>query len=652
MASYARLFSPLIIGSCTIKNRIVSSGHDTVMVNHGEVSDQLIAYQRARAEGGVGLIIVQVAGVHESARYTSHILMAIDDSCIAGYAKLASAVHESGTKIFGQLFHPGREVMETQDGSSPVALAPSAVPNERFRVMPRALQIAEIDEIIDGHAQAALRLQKAGLDGVEIVASHGYLPAQFMNPSLNLREDEYGGTPENRLRFLERVLQAVRDAVNDDFVVGLRISLNEHDPTGLEEEIALTASSQLDHEGLFDYVSVTTGTSATLMSSGHIAPEMHYANGYTAPLSARMKAAVSVPVFVAGRINQPQEAERILKDGDADACVMTRALICDPEMPNLAAADKVDDIRACIACNQACIGHFHMGFAISCIQHPETGREIKYGQRIRTARPRRVTVVGGGPAGMKAASVAAERGHDVTLFEAASHLGGQILLAQMLPGREEFGGAAINLGREVVRAGVHIVTGTMVDAESLRSSNADVVVVATGARPYLPSIEVMGEPTVLDAWQVLRGGSLPTGHVVVVDWKGDWVGIGVARALAQSGHRVTLCVNGYAAGESLQQYVRDAQLAALRRERIDVVPLVRLFGVDDDTVYLQHVLSDEPIMITQVSGLVLACGHESSSELFTELIALDREVVGIGDCLSPRSVEEAVLEGLVVASAL
>jgi len=652
LVSFTRLFSSLTIGSCTLKNRIVSSGHDTVMVNHGEVTEQLIAYHRARAEGGVGLIIVQVAGVHESARYTSHILMAIDDSCIEGYAKLANVVHESGTKIFGQLFHPGREVMETQDGSSPVALAPSAVPNERFRVMPRALNAFEIDEIIEGYAQAALRLQKAGLDGAEIVASHGYLPAQFLNPFLNLREDEYGNTPENRLRFLRRVHQAVRERVSRDFVVGLRISLNEHDPTGLDEDIALDASTQLDQEGLVDYVSVTTGTTATLISSGHIAPEMHYANGYTAPLSARMKSAVGVPVLVAGRINQPQEAERILTDGDADACVMTRALICDPEMPNLAAADKGDDIRACIACNQACIGHFHLGFAISCIQHPETGREIKYGQRIRTAQPRRVTVVGGGPAGLKAASVAGERGHDVTLFEASGQLGGQILLAQMLPGREEFGGAAINLEREVVRAGVRIITNTVVDAQLLRASDADVVVVATGARPYRPPIEVMGQPTVLDAWQVLRGDPMPTGHVVVVDWKGDWVGIGVARALAKNGHRVTLCVNGYAAGESLQQYVRDAQLAALQRERIDVVPLVRLFGVDDDTVYLQHVLSDEPIMIDQVFGVVLACGHEASSELLTELATLDREVVGVGDCLSPRSVEEAVLEGLVVASAL
>jgi 2,4-dienoyl-CoA reductase-like NADH-dependent reductase (Old Yellow Enzyme family)/thioredoxin reductase len=652
MTEYARLFSPLTIGACTIKNRIVSSGHDTVMVDNGCVGEQLIAYHEARARGGVGLIVVQVAGVHESARYTSHILMATDDSCIAGYRELATVVHQSGTKIFGQLFHPGREVMESQDGSSPVAVAPSAVPNERFRVMPRALRTSEIEEIIDGYAQAALRLERAGLDGVEIVASHGYLPAQFLNPVTNLREDAYGGSAQGRQRFLLEVHLAVRACVSEDFVVGLRVSLNERDPMGLDEVVVLDTCVKLAQLNLLDYVSVTTGTSAGLVGSDHIAPEMHFANGYTAPLSARVKDVVNVPVMVAGRVNQPQEAERILVADEADACVMTRALICDPEMPALAKAGRDEDVRACIACNQACIGHFHMGFAISCIQHPETGREIMYGQRIRTARARRVVVVGGGPAGLKAAAVAAERGHDVTLYEAAARLGGQILLAQMLPGREEFGGAAVNLEREAVRAGVKVLTSTSVDLALLHDAQPDAVVVATGARPYRPVLEVMGQPTVLDAWQVLRGEVVPPGPVVIVDWRGDWIGIGIARLLAAQGHRVTLCVNGYAAGETLQQYVRDAMLAALQRERITVLPLVRLYGVDDDTVYLQHVLSEESIELGSVASLVLACGHESSSELLNDLSNFSCEVVAVGDCLSPRTVEEAVLEGLVASSAL
>jgi 2,4-dienoyl-CoA reductase-like NADH-dependent reductase (Old Yellow Enzyme family)/thioredoxin reductase len=650
MPKYSHLFSPLTIGSCVIKNRVVSSGHDTVMVENGKVTEQLIAYHSARSEGGAGLIVVQVAGVHETARYTSHILMATDDSCIDGYSRLASAVHQSGTRIFGQIFHPGREVMESQDGSRPVAVAPSAVPNERFHVMPRALRSSEIEEIVGGYASAASRLQRAGLDGVEVVASHGYLPSQFLNTHLNQRNDDYGGSPENRLRFLRNVLHSVRETVEQDFVVGLRISLDEHDPNGLDEEIALDACSRLSAEGLLDYVSVTTGTSAGLAGSDHIVPEMHLANGYTAPLAARMKAIVNVPVLVAGRINQPQEAERILAAGEADACIMTRALICDPEMPNLARDGKDDDIRACIACNQACIGHFHAGYPISCIQHPETGREIQFGRRSSTPNVRRVLVIGGGPAGLKAAAVAAERGHRVTLHEATGRVGGQILMAELLPGREEFGGAAINLHREAVRAGVEIVTHSTVGLAEVWDLAPDVVVVATGARPFRPVIEVRGEPSVLDAWQVLRGEFLPRGNVVVVDWRGDWTGIGVARLLAAQGHTVNLCTPGYAAGELLQQYVRDAMLTALQREQISVTPLVRLFGVDDDSVYLQHVLTEELIVLENVSGVVLACGHESNNDLLNLLEGVGCSALGVGDCLAPRTVEEAVLEGLTIGS--
>jgi len=222
----------------------------------------------------------------------------------------------------------------------------------------------------------------------------------------------------------------------------------------------------------------------------------------------------------------------------------------------------------------------------------------------------------------------------------------------MLPGREEFGGAAVNLEREAVRAGVKVLTSTSVDLALLHDAQPDAVVVATGARPYRPVLEVMGQPTVLDAWQVLRGEVVPPGPVVIVDWRGDWIGIGIARLLAAQGHRVTLCVNGYAAGETLQQYVRDAMLAALQRERITVLPLVRLYGVDDDTVYLQHVLSEESIELGSVASLVLACGHESASELLNDLSNFSCEVVAVGDCLSPRTVEEAVLEGLVASSAL
>ena len=272
---------------------------------------------------------------------------------------------------------------------------------------------------------------------------------------------------------------------------------------------------------------------------------------------------MDVPVLVAGRINQPQEAEQIIAAGQADACVMTRAMICDPEMPALARAGQTDDIRACIGCNQACIGHFHLGFPISCIQHPETGRERLYGIRRRADRPKKVMVVGGGQAGLKAAAIAAERGHDVTLYEAAGRLGGQVLLAERLPGREEFGGAITNLSREAARAGVTVRLRTTVDLAAVRAQSPDLVVVATGARPYRPPLEVMDSPWITDAWEVIRHPqNAPQGKIVVADSRGDWVGLGAARLLAAAGHEVTLAVSGYAAGESLQQYVRDRLLAA------------------------------------------------------------------------------------------
>lgn len=645
------LSSPLPIGPVTIRNRIVSSGHDTVMADDGKVTDQLVAYHEARARGGVGLIVVQVAGVHPSARYTSHVLMADDDACIPGFARLAETVHEHGCPAFVQLFHDGRELMESEDGTLPVALAPSAVPNERFHVMPRAMTGALIEEMVGCYGAAAGRIRRAGLDGVEVVASHGYLPAQFLNPRTNLRTDGYGGSPENRLRFLREVLEAVRVAAGPTLAVGLRISADEASADGLTAPEVLEALASLDGDRLFDYVSVVLGSSATLSGSDHIVPPMTMPIAYTAPAAGRVRAAVSVPVIVAGRINQPQDAERVLALGQADATAMTRALICDPLLPAKTFGGAVETVRACIGCNQACIGHFHAGYPISCIQHPETGRERTYGVRVPATTRKDVVVVGGGPGGLKAAAVAAERGHRVTLFEAGPRVGGQVLLAQQLPGRAEFGGAVGNLVGEAERAGVRLVTSTRVDVELLREVAPDVVVVATGAVPRRPALELVDDPVVLDAWEVLRGVAVPGGRVVVADWRCDWIGLGVAVLLAEQGRRVTLGVSGYHAGQRIQQYVRDEMIAHATRLGVEIVPLVRPYGADPDSVYLQHVLTGEPV-VEPAAALVLAQGHLPVTDLADQLDGFPAEVHLVGDCLAPRTVEEAVLEGLIVASAV
>jgi 2,4-dienoyl-CoA reductase-like NADH-dependent reductase (Old Yellow Enzyme family)/thioredoxin reductase len=560
---------------------------------------------------------------------------------------LADRVHAHGTKMFGQLFHQGRELLSSTSGLIPPAYAPSAVPNERFHIMPQPMPEQLIKEVIAGYVDAAGYLAEAGYDGVEIVGNQGYLPSQFFNPLVNLRDDAYGGDYERRLTFVREIIQGIRHRA-PDLALGLRISGDEMDDHGLSSELVVKICASLADD--LDYFSVVAGTSASLGGSVHVVPPMGLESGYTAPHSENIRSVTGKPVIVTGRINQPQTAERIIGNGQADLCGMTRALIADSDMPNKTMTGHLEDIRACIGCNQSCIGRAHKGLGISCIQNPVSGRETEYGKVALADHSKNVTVIGGGPAGMKAAVVAAQRGHRVTLYETAMQLGGQALLAQKLPGREEFGGLVTNLMSELERGKVDVIAGTTMTADGICALNSDAVIVATGAIPYLPTFDGCEQSHVVNAWQVLNDTVKIGASVVIADWRADWVGVGLAERLALSGSSVTLCTNAAMAGETLQLYTRNHYVGRLHKLGVTIRTHARLYGVDGDTVYFQDTLTQDPIVIDDIDTVVLSLGHRAVSELRTSISDTSFSVLSIGDCVTPRTAEEAVFEGFIAAT--
>ncbi len=645
---FQHLFTPHKIRGLEIRNRIFSTAHQTILARDGAPSDDMAAYHEARAAGGAGLIIVESARPYSDDVSHGYYIDASTDACIPGYAKIAAATHKHGCAVFGQLNHGGR-ISYTHDGMHLVPHAPSAVPDHRFHCMPRVMSEDYIGNIVAAFARAAQRMLEAGLDGVELTASHGMLIAQFLNPLTNLREDRYGGSTENRFRFVSELIAATRTAIGGNAVLGMRISADELEPDGLDATAWLDICERLNAETELDYLNVTMGSMMGLAGSVHVVPPMAVEHAYVAPSAGAIKAVSQKSIFVAGRINQPQLAEQVLSQGQAHMCGMTRAMISDPEMPSKARQGRLDDIRACIGCNQACIGHYHQGVRISCIQNPISGRELLLGAHPKAASAKTVVVAGGGPGGMKAAAVAAERGHRVILCEASPRLGGQVLLAQLLPGRSEFGVLVDNLKREMDMAGVEVRLNTTVDAALVKSVDADAAIIATGATPYRPDVEIAEDVHAVDAWQVLRGEVNPGGSVVVADWRCDWVGVGLAEKLAREGCHVRLCVDGENAAQNLQKYLRWHWAGELHKLGVEVIPYARLFGADGDTVYFQHTGSGEPIICEGADTLVMAQGHQPETTLEHALQDAGIETHLIGDCLSPRSSEEAIYEGLIAA---
>jgi 2,4-dienoyl-CoA reductase-like NADH-dependent reductase (Old Yellow Enzyme family) len=503
-----RLFTPLDLGPVTIPNRVVSTSHQTTLVHDHLPTDDLIAYHRARAAGGAGLIVIEATAVHSTGLLTPHTLGGYLPGIVPAYRRLADAVHEHGTRLVCQLFHGGREIITS--GPRPPAVSASSIPSARFMTEPRALSIAEIDEMLEGYRQAAVHAREGGLDGVEVCAGFGYLPTQFLSAHANTRTDRYGGSFTNRLRFLREVLGAMREGIGPHGAVGCRLTDESGSFDGTDEADVIEAAGVVGDEGLADYISVALGGSSTYRGSTWIVPPSPTRRNAIEAFARRFTPRVSVPLIAAGRVLDPAEADRMIAEGVCDAVGMTRAMIADPGLARKTRAGE--PVTACIGCNQGCIGHYHAGIEIACTVNPWTGFEARLPRPRRAERPETVVVVGAGPGGCAAAAAASACGHRVVVLDRATAPGGQMRFALNAPGHREVAEGLIEvLGAWLADSDVRF--GVDAEADDVLALSPDRIVVAAGADPYRPPLAGEGVD-VVHAWDALAGAGVGGGRFV------------------------------------------------------------------------------------------------------------------------------------------
>jgi 2,4-dienoyl-CoA reductase-like NADH-dependent reductase (Old Yellow Enzyme family) len=634
-----RLFAPLALGPVTIPNRIVSTSHQTTLVHDHLPTDDLIAYHRARAAGGAGLIVIEATAIHSTGLLTPHTLGGYLPEIVPAYRRLADAVHEHGTRLFCQLFHGGREVITA--GPRPPAVAASSIPSARFLTEPRELSIAEIGEMLDGYRQAAVHAREGGLDGVEVCAGFGYLPTQFLSAHANARTDRYGGSFENRLRFLREVLDAMREGIGRDGAVGCRLTDESGSYDGTDSADVIEAAGVLADDGLADYISIAFGGSSTYRGSTWIVPPPPAPRNAIAEFAARAKARVgATPVIATGRILDPADGDRLIGEGVCDAVGMTRAMIADPALARRTLAGE--PVTTCIGCNQGCIGHYHAGIPIACTINPWTGFEARLPRPRPGASSQRIAIVGAGPAGCAAAAAALACGHRVTVLERAERPGGQMRLALGAPGHAEIA-AGLLAALEGWLEGADVRFGAAASAGDVLALRPDRIVLADGADAHHPEIGGDGV-AIVHAWDVL-GGAEAGERVVVSDWGGDWTGLDTAETLAARGCRVRLVTAAVAFGLAVHQYQRNLYLARLDESGVELVHHLRPVSVAPGAVRCMNVFSHRAVQLDGVDTLVVSAGRRQRNALHEALLAAGATVERAGDTLSPRSFEEAIREG-------
>jgi 2,4-dienoyl-CoA reductase-like NADH-dependent reductase (Old Yellow Enzyme family)/NADPH-dependent 2,4-dienoyl-CoA reductase/sulfur reductase-like enzyme len=602
----------------------------------GFVNDRHIAYYVKRIKGGVGYITFEHTGVLKQGRAFPNMALIDSDQHITHFKRLVEAIHQESGKIVIQINHAGRQTSTSITGSPIVA--PSAIPCPVRKEMPKELSLEEIQKIIEAFGEAARRVKETEADGVEIHMAHGYLINQFLSPFSNKRADEYGGSPDRRMKMAIEVLRTVRNKVGPDFTVLCRLSADEYVEGGLKLEDTKEIAKALERNGA-DALHI----SACVAASGYLNHPPYYAEeGVFVHLAQGIKSVVSIPIIAVGRIRTPELANQILEGNKADLISMGRALIADPNLPMKVLQGRTEEIIPCISCNR-CVLSIRKG-ALQCAVNPETGREGVFILQ-KADRPKKVWIIGGGPAGMKAAEIAALRGHQVTLYEKTEGLGGKFLLAAIPPRKQVLKEFIDQLTGQLKNLPVKIALGKPFTLVSLKRGRPDVVIVAIGAKPFFPPIDGIRESGAISVEDALSG-SVPLGRKVLVVGGGG-IGAEVADHLSENGKEVTLVEMREGIALDLVTHLQYFLNKRLKEKGVRMLTSTKAVRFEKEGLWVED--SQGTKRLAGFDSIVIALGSIPNDELVESLKGKVPEVYVVGDASKPREVMEAVLEGEEVA---
>jgi mycofactocin system FadH/OYE family oxidoreductase 2 len=648
---FPHVFSPFRIGAVELRNRIFVPAHTTNFGDDHLPSERHVHYHAEKARGGAGLVIFEAIRVHPTSIGRAQGVIGYDPRCVPAFRRVADAVHQHGAKLFGQVVHVGRHAegyfgRTATWGASPIPWSPAGP-------IPHEMNEDDMAEVIAAHVLAARHLREAGLDGLEVHFGHGHLLQQFLSPASNVRTDAYGGSEDNRLRFPLEVLRAVRAAMGPDYPVGIRISAEEFMSPGLTLEDMQRIVPRIAADVAVHFVNVSHSAYHASYSLATQMADMHFPRAAFRYLPAGIKAAVPhLPVFAVCRFNRIELAEEVLAAGEADLVGMARAHIADPFVVAKARAGRLGEIRPCIACNQGCIAMVELNQPITCLMNPTAGREAEWGEGTLTPAParRRVLVVGGGPAGLEAARVAALRGHAVTVWEREAEVGGQVNLAARIASRSEFTHARTYFEAQCRALGVAIECGVEATAEGVLAFAPDAVVVATGARPR--PVAIPGAARVYSVWDALLEPDRLGRHVAFIEADGNWQSVATAEHLADLGKRVSVITAGAGYGARITIYSMLAVRHRFREKKIRVLALRAPRALEGATLVLEDLSTGEPERLEGVDSIVAAAGGLAEDRLYRELRGQVPDLRMVGDCVAPRTALEAVFEGHAAGRAL